>query len=224
MRWDMFSCLHSLVKTITSAFNQAPLGADHQPALAALFTDRHFESYLILFTVCSVSESIFALTLLTPPFYSLTHCVCLSKTSQGALPVHSDELFCGNTLILNMTAHCYPCFGLLLNWSMLYWAFQQCTRVCQYTQSFLLQVRHFWPSVPQARNYIKSLPHMPKRNFADVFIGANPLGNPSSSLLKAHCLPLVVAWPSLLLSSCLPSCGPAGENAGAGHWQADHGI
>lgn len=28
----------------------------------------------------------------------------------------------------------------------------------------------------QARNYINSLPHMPKRNFADVFIGANPLG------------------------------------------------
>uniref|UniRef100_A0A7N8XWZ1 mitogen-activated protein kinase n=1 Tax=Mastacembelus armatus TaxID=205130 RepID=A0A7N8XWZ1_9TELE len=27
----------------------------------------------------------------------------------------------------------------------------------------------------QARNYINSLPHMPKRNFADVFIGANPL-------------------------------------------------
>uniref|UniRef100_A0A8C7YZ80 mitogen-activated protein kinase n=1 Tax=Oryzias sinensis TaxID=183150 RepID=A0A8C7YZ80_9TELE len=26
-----------------------------------------------------------------------------------------------------------------------------------------------------ARNYINSLPHMPKRNFADVFIGANPL-------------------------------------------------
>lgn len=30
--------------------------------------------------------------------------------------------------------------------------------------------------VSQARNYINSLPHMPKRNFADVFIGANPLG------------------------------------------------
>uniref|UniRef100_A0AAY4E4Z0 mitogen-activated protein kinase n=1 Tax=Denticeps clupeoides TaxID=299321 RepID=A0AAY4E4Z0_9TELE len=26
-----------------------------------------------------------------------------------------------------------------------------------------------------ARNYINSLPHMPKRNFTDVFIGANPL-------------------------------------------------
>ncbi|MGH0128901.1 UNVERIFIED_CONTAM: hypothetical protein FKN15_028648 [Acipenser sinensis] len=26
----------------------------------------------------------------------------------------------------------------------------------------------------KARNYIHSLPHMPKRNFADVFIGANP--------------------------------------------------
>lgn len=132
MRWDMFSCFHSLVKTITSAFNQATLEADHQPALAALFTDRHYDSYLIIFTVCSVSVSTFALTLLTPPFYSLTHCVCLSKTSQGALPVHSDELFCGNTLILNMTAHCYRRFGLLLNWSMLYWSFHQCTRVCKW--------------------------------------------------------------------------------------------
>uniref|UniRef100_A0A674NUU5 mitogen-activated protein kinase n=1 Tax=Takifugu rubripes TaxID=31033 RepID=A0A674NUU5_TAKRU len=36
-----------------------------------------------------------------------------------------------------------------------------CANDCQYTQCFL--------------NYIKSLPHMPKRNFADVFIGANPL-------------------------------------------------
>ncbi|MCI4380849.1 hypothetical protein PGIGA_G00244660 [Pangasianodon gigas] len=27
----------------------------------------------------------------------------------------------------------------------------------------------------EARNYINSLPQMPKRNFADVFIGANPL-------------------------------------------------
>lgn len=129
MRWDMFSCLHSLGKTISSAFNQATPEADHQPELAALFTDRHFESYLIIFTVCSVSVSTFALTLLTPPFYSLTHCVCLSKTSQGALPVHSDKLFCGNTLILNMTAHCYCRFGLLLNWSMLYWSFHQLTCV-----------------------------------------------------------------------------------------------
>ncbi|XP_033903867.3 mitogen-activated protein kinase 14A isoform X2 [Acipenser ruthenus] len=29
-------------------------------------------------------------------------------------------------------------------------------------------------SSESARNYINSLPHMPKRNFADVFIGANP--------------------------------------------------
>uniref|UniRef100_A0AAX7UE09 mitogen-activated protein kinase n=1 Tax=Astatotilapia calliptera TaxID=8154 RepID=A0AAX7UE09_ASTCA len=35
---------------------------------------------------------------------------------------------------------------------------------------------HFFVSVfSQARNYINSLPQMPKRNFADVFIGANPL-------------------------------------------------
>ncbi|XP_043979397.1 mitogen-activated protein kinase 14B isoform X1 [Gambusia affinis] len=30
-------------------------------------------------------------------------------------------------------------------------------------------------SSDSARNYINSLPHMPKRNFADVFLGANPL-------------------------------------------------
>lgn len=29
----------------------------------------------------------------------------------------------------------------------------------------------------QARNYVSSLPNMPKRNFAHVFIGANPQGN-----------------------------------------------
>lgn len=34
---------------------------------------------------------------------------------------------------------------------------------------------------------------MPKRNFADVFIGANPLGNLFSTLLKANYLPLVVS-------------------------------
>lgn len=44
---------------------------------------------------------------------------------------------------------------------------------------------------------------MPKRNFADVFIGANPLGNPSSSLLKAHRLPLVVSWTYCHRSSLL---------------------
>lgn len=34
----------------------------------------------------------------------------------------------------------------------------------------------FCSSLSQARNYIKTLPCMPKRNFSDVFIGANPLG------------------------------------------------
>lgn len=29
---------------------------------------------------------------------------------------------------------------------------------------------------PQARNYIQSLSYMPKMNFENVFIGANPLG------------------------------------------------
>lgn len=33
---------------------------------------------------------------------------------------------------------------------------------------------------------------MPKRNFADVFIGANPLGNLFSPLLKAHYPPPLV--------------------------------
>lgn len=35
----------------------------------------------------------------------------------------------------------------------------------------------FTPIGLQARNYINSLPQMPKRNFSDVFIGANPQGN-----------------------------------------------
>lgn len=46
----------------------------------------------------------------------------------------------------------------------------------------------------QARNYISSLPHMPKRNFADVFIGANPLGNTrggKKALLNISC---IVLW------------------------------
>lgn len=44
---------------------------------------------------------------------------------------------------------------------------------------------------------------MPKRNFADVFIGANPLGKSSSPLPKAPCLPLVVSWSYCHLSSHL---------------------
>ncbi len=39
----------------------------------------------------------------------------------------------------------------------------------------------------QARNYISSLPHMPKRNFADVFIGANPQGNTGFSQHRLYC-------------------------------------
>uniref|UniRef100_A0A4W4EQI3 mitogen-activated protein kinase n=1 Tax=Electrophorus electricus TaxID=8005 RepID=A0A4W4EQI3_ELEEL len=35
--------------------------------------------------------------------------------------------------------------------------------------------RILFPHVSHARNYINSLPYMPKRSFADVFIGANPL-------------------------------------------------
>lgn len=49
---------------------------------------------------------------------------------------------------------------------------------------------------PQARNYINSLSHMPKRNFADVFLGANPLGKFCFRRLKlpAHWVPLVVKY------------------------------
>lgn len=39
-----------------------------------------------------------------------------------------------------------------------------------------LSARTFVLLFVQARNYISSLPQMPKRNFADVFIGANPQG------------------------------------------------
>uniref|UniRef100_A0A3Q2XU17 mitogen-activated protein kinase n=1 Tax=Hippocampus comes TaxID=109280 RepID=A0A3Q2XU17_HIPCM len=42
------------------------------------------------------------------------------------------------------------------------------------TQPLELWTR-LWLSADCARNYINSLAHMPKRNFADVFIGANPL-------------------------------------------------
>lgn len=52
----------------------------------------------------------------------------------------------------------------------------------------------------QARNYIKSLAHMPKRNFADVFIGANPLGNLFSVFPKS---PLPPSVGMLILSSSL---------------------
>lgn len=47
-----FSCLHSLVKTIRSAFKQATppqLEIDHQPADEALFKDKYYESYWIVF-------------------------------------------------------------------------------------------------------------------------------------------------------------------------------
>lgn len=50
-------------------------------------------------------------------------------------------------------------------------------RVVVYVGDMLLQAQ---PDLlflfSQARNYISSLPHMPKRNFSDVFIGANPQG------------------------------------------------
>lgn len=38
---------------------------------------------------------------------------------------------------------------------------------------------------PQARNYIQSLSYMPKMNFENVFIGANPLGK---ELLRCYAL------------------------------------
>lgn len=40
-----------------------------------------------------------------------------------------------------------------------------------------MELSHFEnPLFLQARNYIQSLTQMPKMNFANVFIGANPLG------------------------------------------------
>lgn len=94
-----------------------------------------------------------------------------------------------------MTAHCYCRFGAIV-----------VERVCKLIpvyQKVLVLSLEFLPTFPQARNYINSLPHMPKRNFADVFIGANPLGNESFSLLKAHCLPLVVSRSCCHLSPLL---------------------
>lgn len=46
---------------------------------------------------------------------------------------------------------------------------------------------------PQARNYIQSLSYMPKMNFENVFIGANPLGK-ACFLNVVLFLKLNVSW------------------------------
>ena len=55
-------------------------------------------------------------------------------------------------------------------WNERWWMWATCC--CWWKLTFDLLYLFF-----QARNYISSLPHMPKRNFTDVFIGANPQGN-----------------------------------------------
>lgn len=46
-----------------------------------------------------------------------------------------------------------------------------------FESSDIIEPSHFENSLfLQARNYIQSLTQMPKMNFANVFIGANPLG------------------------------------------------
>lgn len=76
----------------------------------------------------------------------------------------------------------------------------------------------------QARNYISSLPHMPKRSFADVFIGANPLGNAKENLVFPYDLQSLhkETMGLSVIQSCLHadaflSCGSSGENAGSGY-------
>lgn len=115
---------------------------------------------------------------------------------------------------------------------------------------------HLWSdfffSPPQARNYISSLPNMPKRNFADVFIGANPLGKKKIKINRKNVLLTVIVVPKTLgfcksmdalfliktvecdmLPACVmyllsfisfapPSCGPSWKNAGPGHGQENN--
>lgn len=65
---------------------------------------------------------------------------------------------------------------------------------------------------------------MPKRSFADVFIGANPLGNAKENLVfpyDLHSLHKETMGLSVI-QSCLHadaflSCGSSGENAGSGY-------
>lgn len=66
---------------------------------------------------------------------------------------------------------------------------------------------------------------MPKRSFADVFIGANPLGNAKENLfffsydlqsLHKEIMGLSVIQ-SCLHADAFLSCGSSGENAGSGY-------
>lgn len=59
----------------------------------------------------------------------------------------------------------------------------------------------------QARNYISSLPQMPKRNFTDVFIGANPQGKrkkrfKASAITWYGGFPLIVRFFFVILAIC----------------------
>lgn len=64
---------------------------------------------------------------------------------------------------------------------------------------------------PQARNYIQSLSYMPKMNFENVFIGANPLGKACFLnvvlFLKLKACP---GTPSLFPKFCF-DCGSSSE-------------
>lgn len=59
------------------------------------------------------------------PFSSLTHCVCVSKASQIALPVYSCQLICGNTYwfwkIRSDLCNTCDLGHDLSGWSMPYW-------------------------------------------------------------------------------------------------------
>lgn len=65
---------------------------------------------------------------------------------------------------------------------------------------------------------------MPKRSFADVFIGANPLGNAKENLVFPYDLQSLhkETMGLSVIQSCLHvdaflSCGSSGENAGSGY-------
>lgn len=157
------------------------------------------QGFWFFYPLCCLSAS--ALTPLAPLFSpSLTKCDCLSQTSQGALLVYSKALLFSSveTLILKIRAPCLC--NVCSSWLK---CFEHATlkgsAVCHHfglphkqsvmdVKTFLFQAAAPHSGTPlqmcyvfinlllQARNYINSLSHMPKRNFADVFLGANPLG------------------------------------------------
>ena len=56
----------------------------------------------------------------------------------------------------------------------------------------------------QARNYIQSLAQMPKMNFANVFIGANPLGKLISFIWGLEILFYKCLW--ILMNMAITVC------------------